>query len=196
MHEKWDTRYRDADVSEARPCRVLAEFAHLLPERGRALDLAAGLGGNAKLLAEAGLDTEAWDISPVAVEKLNEYARTRGLPLEAVVRDVENAPPVEHSFDVIVVSRFLERPLVPALIGALRPGGLVFYETFTREKVDETGPSNPDFRLAPNELLTLFSPLRLVAYREEGVIGDTGRGWRNEAMLIGMKVDQPPPLKG
>ena len=187
MREKWDARYRDADVGAVRPCRVLAEFAHLLPARGRALDLASGLGGNAKLLAEAGLDTKAWDISPVAVEKLDEYARTRGLPLEAVVRDVENAPPEARSFDVIVVSRFLERPLVPALIDALRPGGLLFYETFTREKVDETGPSNPDFRLAPNELLILFSPLRLVAYREEGVIGDTARGWRNEAYLVGVR---------
>ncbi|MFU8833506.1 MAG: SAM-dependent methyltransferase, partial [Wenzhouxiangella sp.] len=66
-------------------------------------------------------------------------------------------------------------------------GGLLFYETFTREKVDDAGPSNPDFLLAPNELLHLFSPLRLLAYREEGVVGDAGRGLRNVAYLVGRR---------
>jgi SAM-dependent methyltransferase len=185
--DKWDTRYRDADAAQASACRVLTEFAHLLPEKGRALDLASGLGGNARLLAQYGLDTEAWDISPVAADKLNALAASRSLPLQARVRDVEVQPPEPGSFNVIVVSRFLSRTLMPALIEALRPGGLLFYETFTREAVEATGPTAPAFRLAPNELLKLFAPLRLVAYREEGVIGDTSRGWRNEAFLVGIK---------
>ncbi|ACL71302.1 methyltransferase domain-containing protein [Thioalkalivibrio sulfidiphilus] len=186
--DKWDARYRDADVAQASACRVLTEFAHLLPEKGRALDLASGLGGNARLLAQYGLDTEAWDISPVAADKLNVLAQAQSLPLQARVRDVEQSPPEPESYNVIVVSRFLDRARVPALIDALRPGGLLFYETFTREAVDATGPSDPAFRLAPNELLQLFAPLRLVAYREEGVIGDTSRGWRNEAYLVGVKT--------
>lgn len=187
VRDKWDARYQDADPAQATPCRVLAEFSHLLPGGGRALDLASGLGGNALLLAERGLETEAWDISPVAVAKLDAHARALGLPLTASVRDVERAPPEPGAFDVIVVSYFLERGLAPALIDALRPGGLLFYETFTREKVDDSGPSNPEFRLAPNELLHLFSPLRLLAYREEGVVGDTGRGLRNVAYLVGRR---------
>lgn len=192
VRDKWDARYQDADPAQATPCRVLADFAHLLPGGGRALDLASGLGGNALLLAERGLETEAWDISPVAVGKLNAHARRRGLPLTASVRDVEREPPEAGAFDVIVVSYFLERALAPVLIDALRPGGLLFYETFTREKVDDTGPSNPDFRLAPNEMLALFAPLHIVVYREEGLVGDTTCGWRNEAILIGMKIDQSP----
>jgi tellurite methyltransferase len=187
VRDKWDARYQDADPAQATPCRVLADFAHLLPATGRALDLAAGLGGNALLLAGHGLETVAWDISPVAVDKLNAHVRERGLPLVASVRDVERAPPEAGAFDVIVVSYFLERTLAPALIAALRPGGLLFYETFTREKVDDTGPSNPGFRLASNELLRLFSPLRLLAYREEGAVGDTGHGLRNVAYLVGMR---------
>jgi tellurite methyltransferase len=187
LRDKWDARYQDADVAQATPCRVLAEFRHLLPATGRALDLAAGLGGNAQLLAGLGLETEAWDISPVAVDKLNRHARTRGLPLAASVRDVENVPPGKGSFDVIAVSYFLDRTLAPALREALRPGGLLFYETFTREKVDDAGPSNPDFLLAPNELLHLFSPLRLLVYREEGLVGETSRGLRNVAYLVGRR---------
>jgi hypothetical protein len=46
---------------------------------------------------------------------------------------------------------------------------------------------NLAYRLAPQELLTLFHPLRLLVYREEGNVGDTMRGWRNEALLVAQK---------
>ncbi len=182
---KWDDRYRKAGLPEA--ARVLAENSHLLPASGEALDLACGLGGNALLLAQAGLRTQAWDVSPVAIARLN--ASAAGLPLSAVVRDVLAAPPAPSSFDVIVVSRFLARGLCPALLAALRPAGLLFYQTFSRDKVAPGGPSNPDFLLVENELLQLFTGLRLRVYREEGCIGDTQSGLRNEALLVAQKTD-------
>lgn len=61
---------------------------HLLPALGRALALACGLGGNALLLAAHGLETHAWDISDVAVARLQERARQQGLSLHAEVRDI------------------------------------------------------------------------------------------------------------
>jgi SAM-dependent methyltransferase len=184
---KWDLRYQEADPVAARPCGVLEEYAHLLPARGRALDLACGLGGNAVFLARRGLDTTAWDLSPVAIAKLDDHARTQGLSLCAEVRDVQSLPPEPERFDVIVVSHFLERELAPALVRAMRPDGLLFYQTWTREAVDDRGPQNPTFRLAPNELLTLFRDLRVIVYREEGLIGDTTQGLRNEAWLIAIR---------
>ena len=97
--------------------------------------------------------------------------------------------PSPESFDVIVVSRFLERRLAPTLIDALTPEGLLFYQTFTQVTVGAMwGPTNPAYRLAPQELLTLFQPLRVVVYREEGRVGDTTRGWRHEALLVAQKV--------
>ncbi|HEB92053.1 MAG TPA: class I SAM-dependent methyltransferase [Gammaproteobacteria bacterium] len=182
---KWDDYYHEGELSGA--ARVLAENSHLLPVAGEALDLACGLGGNALLLAQAGLRTQAWDISPVAITRLN--ASAAGLPLSAVVRDVLAAPPAPLSFDVIVVSRFLARDLCPTLLAALRPGGLLFYQTFSRDKAAPGGPSNPDFLLAENELLRLFDRLRLRVYREEGCIGNTQHGLRNEALLVAQKLD-------
>ena len=64
----------------------------------------------------------------------------------------------------------------------------MFYQTFIRDSVEQWGPSNPIFRLEINELMQLFSDLRLLVYREEGTIGDVKRGFRNEAMLVAMKV--------
>jgi hypothetical protein len=88
---------------------------------------------------------------------------------------------------VILVCRFLDRGLVPALISALRPQGLIFYQTFLREAVSPDGPRNPDYRLESNELLRLFAPLHVLAYHEEGLVGDLAQGRRNEAMLVAQK---------
>jgi len=188
LAQKWNARYQDADPAASRPCEVLKTFAYLLPPAGRALDLACGLGGNARLLAARGLETYAWDRSPVAIDRLQAHAAAQDLPIRARVRDVEAEPPEPDAFDVIVVAYFLERDLAPALELALRPGGLLFYQTWTRESVDDRGPGNPLFRLAPNELLQLFPRLRVVSYREEGLFGDSAQGLRNEAWLIAARL--------
>jgi tellurite methyltransferase len=185
--EKWDAIYSKGQGVPSNPSRVLEENAHLLPAGGDALEIACGLAGNAVMLARAGFRTRAWDISPVAVAQINDYARAHGLPLEAEARDMTKTPPASGSCDAIVVAHYLERSLVPAIIDALRPGGLVFYQTFTRTKVSCKGPSNPDFLLADGELRELFRDLDLLVYREEGTAGDTARGMRDEAMIIARK---------
>ena len=190
VRARWERIH--AAAAEAGPpeaARVLAENAHLLPTTGRALDLASGPGGNALLLARVGLETHAWDIAPTAIARLERQAAALGLTIQAATRDVEAAPPPPGGFDVIVVSRFLSRPLAGALIAALRPGGLLYYQTFTREKAFEGGPSNPDYLLAPGELLRMFSALRPVTYREEGWLGDVRRGFRNQALFVGLKEE-------
>ena len=189
LEKKWNERYRGSDIEEGQPARVLVENRHLLPSKGQALDLACGLGANGLMLARHGLQTLAWDRSDVVVSKLQAYADKKKLPLRAECRDVERRPPVSDAFDVIVVSRYLERRLVPSLIDSLNKGGLLFYQTFIRDAVDHSGPSNPVYRLETNELLKLFSSLRLVVYREEGTIGDVNLGFRNEAMLVAMKAN-------
>jgi tellurite methyltransferase len=182
---KWNLRYASSESEGMpQPAAVLNENRHLLPESGTALDLACGLGGNALLLAQRGLQTHAWDVSNVAIEKLNGLAVSQNSSLKAAVRDVVSHPPSANSFDVIVVSRFLHRPLVADMIRALKPSGLLFYQTFIRDKSPEIGPGNPEYLLAENELLQLFSELRILVYREEGLVGDTSRGFRNEAMLV------------
>jgi SAM-dependent methyltransferase len=185
---KWNARYTE-NPSAPRVAPVLADYQYLLPRTGRALDLACGVGGNALCLAAHELETWAWDISNVAVARLQTLAQQQGLVLHAEVRDVVATPPAPESFDVIVVSRFLERGLAPALMQALRPAGLLFYQTFTAVSVDEAyGPTNPAYRLAPQELLTLLHGLQVVVYREEGCIGDTTQGLRNEAYIIAQKA--------
>ena len=186
--ERWDSRYRDAGGPHA-PAKVLLDNAHLLPPQGTALDLACGLGGNSLFLAGHGLQTYAWDISPVAVEKLSALARRQGLPVVAEVKDALRDPIPAARFDVVVVAHYLERALTGDIIRALKPGGLLFYQTFTRTAVTDAGPQKDEWRLAGGELLTMFAPLRPLVYREEGRIGDVSQGFRDKALLVALKEE-------
>ena len=190
LRQKWDQRYQQAGTA---PCalEVLVENLHLLPLEGSALDLACGLGGSGLLLAERGLNTRAWDLSPVAIDALK--TRAAKLPLIAEVRDVVRLPPPPGGYDVICVGHFLDREICPEIAAALRPGGLLFYQTFTRERVDQTGPGTEHYRLGPNELLELFPGLLVRFYREEGRVGDPARGFRNRAQLV---AQQPQTTSG
>ena len=185
--EKWDAIYRSGSHQRLQPARVLKQYAHLLPAAGKALEPACGNGANAIFLAQHGLETWAWDISQEAIHNLDDRAKQAALQIHTRICDVIADPPPERSFDVIVVSYFLERKLIPHLIRSLNPAGLLFYQTFIRERVDDTGPGNENYRLAGNELLQLCRELHIVLYHEEGRIGNTHQGFRNEAMLIGQR---------
>ena len=154
---KWNVRHQySKEQSDSAPqaAEVLKNHLEFLPTSGDALDLAAGRGGNARLLHEHQLTPQAWDLSAVAMSELEaEVPR-----IAASVRDVIEHPPEPGSFDVIVVSRFLDRSLCPVIEAALRPGGVLYYQTFTQ------GLSNPDYLLRPNELLRLFSDLHVQFY--------------------------------
>jgi tellurite methyltransferase len=186
IKEKWNQRHRTA-TGEPQAAKVLQENLHLLPDSGRALDLACGTGGNAILLAQQGLKVDAWDIADVAIVALQDMAFRRQLAIQAEVRDVEANPPRPASFDIIVVSYFLDRDTIPALIQALKPGGLIYYQTFSQQRVSDRGPRRVEFRLADQELLRLFSGLQVLFYREEGCVGNVQQGFRDEAMFIGRK---------
>jgi SAM-dependent methyltransferase len=184
---EWNQRYK-ATTSPLQPCQALTDYIHLLPTTGRALDLACGLGANALLLANHGLETHAWDYAETAIERLQANIQKQQLQIQTQVRDIIALPPPANTYDVIIVCHFLDRQLSNALVKSLKINGLLFYQTFTRTAVNEAGPKNPHFRLANNELLRLFSDLQIVIYREEGTIGDTTQGFRNQALLIAKKV--------
>ena len=185
--EKWNHNYSQSDIHHIAANEVLLQNAHLLPTSGKALDLACGLGGNALLLSAAGFDTHAWDISTVALDRLRVEANKAHLEISFQERDVEKNPPGKNSFDVIVVGHFLHRQSFKGLINALRAEGLLFYQTFTKARVNQNGPSNPDYLLEKNELLNRCEDMTILVYREEDLQGDLNQGWRNQAMVVAQK---------
>ncbi len=186
--EKWNCHFSQIAEHFPQPAEVLADNTNLLPLKGKALDLASGLGGNALLLAKLGFDTTAIDISDVALTKLMNNAVKHRLKIDSKAINVITNPIPATFYDVICISHFLERTICHNIKEALKPQGLLFYQTWTEEKVDKTGPSNPEFLLKPNELLSLFSDLRVIYYREEGFNAKPDSAYRNKALLVAQKM--------
>lgn len=187
--DKWNKIYSaaEANMVKPQPSDVLQNHACLLPEKGIALDLAAGLGGNAIFLAERGLNSHAWDISLQATNRLQGYCDENSLSLFIETRDVEQQPPSANTFDVICVSYYLERSLTQNIISALKPNGLLFYQTYIQDSVSDAGPRSSKYRLQANELLIMFSSLHILVYQEYGRVGDHKTGLRNTAQLVAQK---------
>jgi len=179
IKDKWNKHYHSCPNEHSAATEVLFQNQHLLPKQGTALEMACGRGANAICLAENGLTVSAWDISESAIEQLSQRAKEKKLTLKQ--------PPSADTFDVIVVSHFLERALMDNIRKAIKSGGLIFYQTFIKEKIDESGPINPDYLLGSNELLTIFNDWKIICYREEGKIGNINDGFRNQAMIIAQK---------
>jgi SAM-dependent methyltransferase len=148
------------------PAAFLVANRSLLPA-GRALDLAMGAGRNAVYLAKEGFQVEGIDISAEAVDKALTLAAGEGAKISTIVADLENGyvlPPA--TYDVIVCFYYLHRPLIAEIKQALRPGGVVVYETYNADQAQWGRPSNPDHLLQPNELFNMFCDYRVLRYRE------------------------------
>ena len=163
-------------------CHVLQAYSHLLPSEGRALDLACGMGGNSLFLAERGFNTTAIDISSVAINAIED----RRHPLiDCRCEPVAAAGLEKTAFDIIVVSNYLDRDICNAITDALAPGGILLYQTFVQDKVDPAaGPKNPAYLLESNELLRLFSNLKVLVFSDPGCQGDINAGIRNQSFLV------------
>ncbi|MEM7413603.1 MAG: class I SAM-dependent methyltransferase [Myxococcota bacterium] len=140
--------------------------------RGPVVDLACGRGRNALPLARHGVRIVGFDRNGDHLGELAAAAKAEGLPIELAQADFENPtslPLGAGSCAALIVCRYLHRPLCPALVEALQPGGWLLYETFTRDQPKlGYGPKNEAFLLEAGELPRLFSGLEM-AHHWEGV---------------------------
>jgi SAM-dependent methyltransferase len=73
----------------------------------------------------------------------------------------------EAAFDLILCLQYLQRSLFAQVARALKPGGMLLFETFTRAQLNYSGgPRNPAHLLEPGELRTAFPELNVLFYRE------------------------------
>jgi SAM-dependent methyltransferase len=154
----------------AAPSAFLCAVASRLPH-GRVLDVACGSGRNARFFLARGDRVIGIDRARDALVKAR--AGAADSPLGLIQADLEEFPLPAARFDVVVNIRYLQRSLAPQLRRALRPGGVLVFETFLREQLALGHPRNPDFVLAHNELLRLFQGMRVLHY-DEGLFEDEG----------------------
>ena len=152
----WNARYaKEGEFWLGKPPRkLLRDWARLLPERGLALDAASGVGANGLFLAKRGLSVIALDFSEVALRLAVERARRKSLPFQAAVYDMALLQLPAHTFDVIVNFFFLERPTLAVYRRALKPGGVLVFETLLKT---DTVTVRPEHYLELGELLPHFA---------------------------------------
>ena len=135
--------------------------------RRRALDVAAGRGRHTVRIARAGFETFAVDLKLDALRDAAAAAARAGVRVRAWCADLTQHPLPAGRFDLVVVTRYLQRDLFPALQRASAPGGVVVYETFTTaQRALGTGPTSADHLLEPGELRERFEGWRVLAYEE------------------------------
>ena len=204
---KWEARYRGGDRPHDGPPSTLLRRWLPSPARrrraagrgrvarvassggapGRALDVATGLGRNALALARAGYHVDAVDISPTALHEAARRARRAGLPgIRWIVADLDRWRPARGLYDVVVNAFFLKRRMFPALRAAVRPGGLLIFETHLDAGEHDAGPADRRRRLHPGELRRVLGDWEIL-YASDGVYRDRGR-----RMALGRIVARRP----
>ena len=140
-------------------------WSHLVPKAGTVLDVACGAGRHLAWFSDRGHAVTGID--------LNTSAAALRAPLATLVTaDIENAPwPLLHqgalrTFDSVVVTNYLWRPLLPTLLESVAPGGLLLYETFMVGNETVGRPRSPDFLLQPGELLGVCTGWHVVAFEQ------------------------------
>ena len=143
------------------PSDWVQRWAHLAPHNSRVLDVACGAGRHMQFFNQLGHRCTGVDRSSEALT----LAKAHGQVIQA---DIESGPwPIEgQQFDVVVVTHYLWRPLMPRILESLAPNALLIYETFAEGQEKIGKPSRPDFLLKPGELLTTFADLRIIAFED------------------------------
>lgn len=150
------------------PSEWVTRFSHLA--HGALLDVACGSGRHTALFAGRDLPVTAIDRDISRLGDLCDHPKVTAL--EADLEAETPWRPDPASWDTIVVTNYLWRPLLPHLVRALRSKGVLIYETFAAGNEAFGKPTNPDFLLQPGELLdAVGTSLTVIAY-EHGEVAD------------------------
>jgi SAM-dependent methyltransferase len=155
------------------PSDWIRRWTHLITERSTVLDIACGNGRHLQWFSGKGHQVTGIDRDISA-------ARAASLPVTLIEADIESGPwPLQRdddvqAFDVVVVTNYLWRPLMPTVLRSVKPGGWLIYETFATGNEEFGKPSRPDFLLQSGELLHMCAGMQIIAY-ENGMLQGPSR---------------------
>ncbi|MCA9483806.1 MAG: class I SAM-dependent methyltransferase [Nitrospina sp.] len=162
--ERWDSKYEnEVYIFGTEPVRFLRENLALLP-KGKVLDIAMGEGRNGVYLAANGFEVEGIDISEVGLNKAHKLAEQNGTKITTRVVDLENTQLPESTYDVVLCTYYMQRDLVPQMKKAVKPGGVVVFETYNADYL-KYRQFNPKWVLKDNELLEMFRDFKILRYQ-------------------------------
>ncbi|WP_135074783.1 class I SAM-dependent methyltransferase [Terasakiella sp. SH-1] len=152
------------------PSLWIKRFSSLVESGGKVLDVACGGGRHGRLFLQQGHSVVFIDKN---IEKLHDLAQHERADIrEMDLEDGKIWPFESRAYDAIIVTNYLYRPHLNAMVGSLKEGGILLYETFAVGNEQFGRPRSPDFLLQAGELLELVQGrLQVVAY-EHGIDGE------------------------
>jgi tellurite methyltransferase len=152
--EKWNKKYLNTPelLGKREVGQRLSKIVKNVKNK-KALDVACGAGRNSIYLTKHGYQVDAYDISQVALDELNKQ-NIKNIFTKQV--DLDDFRPKIDSYDLIVMTNYLDREIIPHLFLALKKDGILFIETYMEHKENEKPASNPDFLLKKDELKSFF----------------------------------------
>lgn len=147
-----------------RPSAWVARFASLIEASAAMLDLACGGGRHVRYLLGCGFTVTAVDVDVSGLDDLRSNPKVEILRTDL---EAEPWPLGERRFAGVIVTNYLHRPLLPRILSAVAPGGLLIYETFAAGNERFGRPRNPDYLLRRGELLEVVrGTLTVIAYED------------------------------
>ncbi len=179
---KWDKKYSENTefLSYRSAAQMVEEYYHCCGGK-RVLDLACGAGRHALFLSKRDYLVDAVDISPVALNHLRQQINDNVTLIEA---DLDTYIPQKESYDLVIMTNFLDRDLIRRAKEALKVGGLFIVETYMEDEANEKEGYNPDFLLQPQELKQIFSDYEIVAYDESWNESYEKRRMKKQAITV------------
>ncbi|NCF32903.1 MAG: methyltransferase domain-containing protein [Proteobacteria bacterium] len=157
--QRWDRRYRQGAYAQRPwPSAYLKQLCDkgVIGSRGRALDLACGRGRNSLFLASIGFTVDAVDIAAAGIAQGVRLALQQNLRVNWQCRDLLSTTPIipAQRYALIVMFRFVAPNLLPILLDALEPGGVLVVEEHMQWGGKEAllGPGSNRFRVCPGDL--------------------------------------------
>lgn len=185
--EKWNQRYRAGAYStRLHPCALLEDWIDGIPV-GRAIDVACGAGRNSLYLANRGFEVDAVDISGEALDRARGIAQQMDLAVNWLEHDLDEQLELGSSYQLILIVRYVNLPLVRKLVTSLAPGGFLVCEQHLLTKERVVGPANLSFRVRHGDLLAVAEGLH-IRYLEETLVPEPDGQKAALARLVAEKV--------
>jgi SAM-dependent methyltransferase len=145
-------RHRERQLSASNPSPWVSRWYCGTQKGGRILDVACGSGRHFSMSLSSGQHV-------VGIDKdfsNSSYRSPDTKNLTLLQHDLEDGSPFPvagQKFSGVIVTNYLHRPILPAIVDAVADDGILIYETFAVGQEAYGKPSNPNFLLRPGELL-------------------------------------------
>jgi tellurite methyltransferase len=172
--QKWNSRYSQGAFGQrSHPNALLRQWLPELPV-GRALDIACGAGRNSLFLAAAGFQVDALDISAAGLRRAASSAQADNLEVNWIEQDLDAGLTSDDHYDLIIMFRYVNLPLLGTLKDRLLPGGYLIVEEHLVTDADVAGPRGSRFRVAPGALAAAAQGMQICCCEESVIVDPDG----------------------